>query len=258
MWQRNYDPWHQSSPPALTEPADSGLVPVPQDRFNLPTLTALLSPDLTSPRTGVEYTGPRPRWTLAEAAVGAAILAVVLALVLPPILNGIDLARFKVKTDGFIYSGKHRGIWVDETGEDDPIRLDVAAALQALRNTGNPKAIQCVNWYESLGWESNGHHIIAINVEQADTDLAPCAATEPHLDRTIILHHAYVERQYNYYKQWGVKGIAILLFAEWQHQNEPGKSEPNCQTDLENWRSQVPAFQNVAPEVIHGRSELAR
>jgi len=63
------------------------------------------------------------------------------------------------------------------------------------------------------------------------------------VDHTFVTGH--------HWDQWGVDGLALVLFAEWQHREEPGFTERQCQDWLIQWRQAV-GFENVAPEFGHG------
>lgn len=87
------------------------------------------------------------------------------------------------------------------------------------------------------------------SVAEDDTQFAAC---HDSVAGNIYLHHSYVTG--DRWDQWGVDGLALLLFGEWQHIEEPYWTERQCQAWLEQWRQEV-GWQNVAPEIYHEYSD---
>lgn len=68
----------------------------------------------------------------------------------------------------------------------------------------------------------------------ASEDEMSFAATHNSITGDICLHHSYVTG--DRWDRWGVDGLALLLFSEWPHIEQPYWSERQCQEWLQRWR----------------------
>lgn len=257
-WQKNFDPWHVSP--------SSASAPPPQNTFLIPTTFGLPwwnERDIASRTGAVPDIQPMFDYIMATQLTRWAIGVVLLALIASFPIRGAMLANYKLECGIFTYEARNHGIYVNQQAPQN-LQDDIAAALTMLRNTGNPDAIECVNWYEgqnnfNMHWRGFNSILICINTTGADNNTDPAAVTEKRAGPTVYLHQTYVMPGHTHRDRYGIRGIALLLFSEWMHQRESPDwyklPESEHRTLLENWRTAV-GWENVAPEIVHGEGEM--
>lgn len=145
---------------------------------------------------------------------------------------------------------KRKGIPLNAPNGEDYKR--VMAAMLFLKNNCNQKAKNCASWYETRNWSVPGTEVIKIYTREASnpTNLLAVAA----LNQTVLRDDYVTGEQY---KNWGIKGIALLLFCEWQH-HDGEKNETSAQRDLDNFREECPEMSNIMPNIKHGSNDCVQ
>ena len=186
----------------------------------------------------LEIDGGTFRWTYTQLAVGLAIGGLLLTFVVGPCVQSGCRA---VNRSTFMAEGQI----VDET-EEQRIR----AALDLIGNIGfggDDDAYWCYWWYMQVGgYNPQVTGTIKVNRVRPEDDVQ-FAAT--HGFNKVVIHHTFITG--DHWDLWGVDGLALLLFAEWQHQERPNWSERQCQEWLMQYRDRN-NLEHIAPEFGHG------
>jgi len=128
--------------------------------------------------------------------------------------------------------------------EEDRIR----AAIDYLGNMYDDQDSQDAYFWLVQAGAYNPRVTGAVRVNRSVTeDDTEFAAT--HVLGRITIHHTFITG--DHWDEWGVEGLALLLFAEWQHNWQPGYTEHQCQGWLMQWRERN-NLEDVAPEFGHG------
>ncbi len=174
------------------------------------------------------------RWTYGQLAV-VLLIAVVLVFAIGPCIS------FTCRQSGAT-SFTADGV-IPNVSEADRIRL----AIDRIGQLPGQLSEDCWFYLAQGAWynpEVTG--MIQINRSVTEDDTAYGAT---HVLGRITIHQSFFDG--DRWDQWGIDGLALLLFSEWQHYNEPGWDERQCQQQLIQWRQQV-GFEDIAPEFGHG------
>lgn len=174
------------------------------------------------------------RWTYTQLAVGIALLAV--------LTFGIGTCvSFTCRVTGATNFATGQPICTAE--EADRIRL----AIDRIGQLPGQLSEDCYFYLAQPGfYNPETFGLIRINRTAGEDDTAYGAT---HVLSRITIHQSFFDG--DRWNEYGIDGLALLLFAEWQHINEPGFTERQCQEQLMQWRQQV-GFQEVAPDFTHG------
>jgi hypothetical protein len=120
-------------------------------------------------------------------------------------------------------------------------------ALDWLLATGDAEAIRCAIWYdEHLARQSTIFGTIRIN-HWADKE--GFVAQRLAIENRVIVHVDFVTGQ-----EFGEELLGLILFAEWQHIDDPGATERQLEVRLKAFRQRT-GTTDVAPEIQHGFGE---
>lgn len=178
------------------------------------------------------------RWSYTNVGIGLSLLAILSVLVGPCVQSTCRDARRA------IFAGGSRLVTEEE---ETRIRaaIDLIGALAI--TYGNDDAERC-HLFLSQAYYYNPRTFGSIKINRnATEDEVEFAATKAFGHFT--LHPSFVTG--NRWDQHDAPGLALLLFAEWQHLDRPELSERACQNWLVQWREAV-GLGAVAPEFGHG------
>jgi hypothetical protein len=173
------------------------------------------------------------RWTYVDVAVGL-VLASLLAMIIGPCVGA---------------SCRQTGAVGFATGHPNPTEAEadrIRLAIDRIGQLPGQLSEDCYFYLSQGGWYNpEVFGLIRINRSVSEDDVAYAAT---HALNRITIHQSFFDG--DRWDQWGIDGLALLLFSEWQHINGCG-AERDCQEQLMQWRQEV-GFEDIAPEFGHG------
>lgn len=169
-------------------------------------------------------------WNIRQISVALVIVAIVSTLIIGPCVTS---SCRNVNRAAFVVGGS-----VIDDGSIEETRI--RAAMNRLQEWGNCRDEAEEAWFALSALQFNnpwlsGNPRVNYQVSEDDLEFAACRLTTGNL---VILHHTFVTGEHwnKLVAQGGqelaISGIALLLFAEWQHMNEPGSAERPLQVKL--------------------------
>jgi len=130
----------------------------------------------------------------------------------------------------------------------------IRAAIDRLNSLGHPDSNRA--FAELLGQDKwyNAEIFGGIVLNRQSLDDVSLKASVFKASKTIAIHESLVNPPF--WDDNALKILAVALFAEWQHTDQPGKTENECQTWLEQWLQQV-GWDNLNLPFHHGTNEAA-
>lgn len=183
----------------------------------------------------VEWPTGGLRWTYTQLAVALVFVGLLFVFVIGPCIS------FSCRVSGAT-TFTNNGV-IPTSGEADRIR----AAIDRIGQLPGQLSEDCYFYLSQGGWYNPEiFGLIRINRSVPEDDMAYGAT---HVLGRITIHQSFFDG--DQWDRWGVDGLALLLFSEWQHYNQPSWNERQCQEQLMQWRQQV-GFEEVAPNFGHG------
>lgn len=216
---------HFTGPDVFVSCPDPNLLPI-SDNPDVP-LAARQAPDQGATST--------ERWTYTQVAVVLGILLLLYTLFVGPRIQ----SACRVTNAANFASG---GTQVTTLEEDR-----IQAAIDFLQTMGDADS-DAAYFFLAQPQYYNARIFQKIKIDHSvsedDTEFAATRSFD-----VIVLHHTFVTG--DHWDQWGMEGLVLVLFAEWQHLEQPGWTERQVQEWLMDWRERT-SFEDVAPEFGHG------
>jgi hypothetical protein len=131
----------------------------------------------------------------------------------------------------------------------------IRAAIDRLNSLGNPDSNRA--FVELLGRDKwyNAEVFGGIVLNRKAPEDVSLRASVYKGSRNIAIHESLVNPPV--WDDNALRILAVALFAEWQHTDQPGMNESQCQTWLEQWLQQV-GWDDLNLPFYHGTNEAAQ